>query len=77
MAVKEQGFGMIVDTSADFARTSCDGLIVRQNGEEKGAGVRQNLNLPPCFHSPPPARALPLALLATPSLLSPSLSILL
>jgi len=28
MAITDQGFGMIVDTSADFARTSCDGLIV-------------------------------------------------
>jgi len=40
MAVKEQGFGMIVDTSADFARTSCDGLIVSfvfDSGRRRGA----------------------------------------
>ena len=59
MAVKDQGFGMIVDTSADFARTSCDGLIVRGGGMEREKGERDKGGTLGPTSRPPPFRVSP------------------
>jgi len=63
MSVRDQGFGMIVDTSADFARTSCDGLIVSglsEKGSARAVFFLSTLSfLPPLSHTPLTASLFP------------------